>query len=234
MRRVEFGPDDGDRLVFVLGYGNRPEHDGVQWLVDHLTGEGYRVTAFEIPRTTADFEADYLAPVAEYVAGLDSYRLLSHSTGGLISRYLDADGALETRTYLSPWWGFHADLESPLVSLLMKLPVSKPILPASASRADLGELSSEAWVEDAPDYAAPTFLREAKRAQQRLPPFDDRDVVFYNPEDPIVGAEAIEEQAPAGNRVAFAGGHELFNSRSREDHVETVLAAVDRGVDALR
>lgn len=232
MRRVEFG--DGDRrLVFVLGFGNRPEHDGVQWLLDRLTDAGYRVTAFEIPRTVTDFESEYLAPVADYVADLDSYRLLSHSTGGLIARYVDADGGLETRTYLSPWWGFHEDLETPLVSLLMKLPVSKPILPASSDRSDLGELASDEWLADSPDYAAPTFLREARRAQKAIPPFDEDDVVFYNPEDPIVGADAIEAQTPAANRVEFTGGHELFNSRCRDEHVETLLAAVDRGTDAL-
>lgn len=232
MRRVEYGDGD-DRLVFVLGFGNRPGHDGVQWLLGHLTDAGYRVTAFEIPRTITDFEAEYLAPVEAYLADLDSYRLLGHSTGGLIVRYVD-DDALETRTYLSPWWGFHADLENPIVSLLTKLPISRPILPASASRAELGELSSDEWVADAPDYAAPTFLREARRAQERLPPFDERDAVFYNPDDPIVGADAIERQTPPANRVAFAGGHELFNSRSRDEHLGTLLAAVDGGADALR
>lgn len=231
MRRVEYGDGD-DRLVFVLGFGNRPEHDGVQWLVNELTNAGYRVTAFEIPRTITDFGAEYLAPVKEYLANLDSYRLLGHSTGGLIARYID-DEALQTRTYLSPWWGFHEDLENPLVSLLMKLPIARPVLPASATKEELGNLSSDEWVEDAPDYVSPTFLREAKRAQQQLPPFNDRDVVFYNPEDPIVGVNAIEVQTPPGNRVSFAGGHELFNSRSRDEHLETLLSAIGRGSAAL-
>lgn len=230
MRHVEYGDGDG-RLVFVLGFGNRPEHDGVQWLLNNLTDVGYRVTAFEIPRTITDFEPEYLTPVEEYLADLDSYRLLGHSTGGLIIRYID-DDSLKTRTYLSPWWGFHENLKNPLVSLLMRLPISRPLLPASATREELGELSSDAWVEDAPDYVSPTFLREAKRAQQRLPPFDDRDVVFYNPDDPIVGTDAIEIQTPQANRVAFTGGHELFNSRSRDEHLETLLSAIDHGVTA--
>lgn len=233
MRRIDYGDGD-DHVVFVLGWGNRPEHDGVQWLLSHLTDAGYRVSAFEIPRTVTDFEVEYLAPVEEYVASLDTYRVLSHSTGGLITRYLDADDGLETRTYLSPWWGFHDDLQNPLVSVLMKLPVSKPILPASASRADLGELASDDWVADSPDYAAPTFLREAKRAQDRMPPFDTDDAVFYNPDDPIVDGAAIENQTPPENRVVFEGGHELFNSKSRDDHVDALLTAVDEGGSALR
>lgn len=232
MRRVQYG--DGDRrLVWVLGWGNRPEHDGVQWLLDHLTEAGYRVDVFEIPRTITDFETEYLAPVEEHVGELDSYRFLGHSTGGLVGRYLPADEGLQTRTYLSPWWGFHEGLRNPLVSLFMKLPLARAILPASAERADLGELASDDWVEDSPDYVAPTFLREAKRAQAAMPPFDERDVVFYNPEDPIVGADAIEADAPDANRIAFEGGHELFNSGSRDEFVEPVLGAIDAGIDGL-
>lgn len=230
MRRVQFG-DGSEEVVLILGFGNRPEHDGVQWLIDQLTAAEYAVTAFEIPRTITDFESEYLAPVVDYVETLDSYRMLSHSTGGLIARYLD-DG-LETRTYLSPWWGFHDALDTPLVRVLMKLPVSKPVLPASAGRAELGELATDEWVADAPDYASPTFLREARRAQESIPPFDADDVVFYNPDDAIVGTDAIEAQTPAANRIQFDGGHELFCSRSRDEHVDALLDAVAGGLAAI-
>ncbi|MEE6211006.1 alpha/beta hydrolase [Salarchaeum sp. III] len=232
MRRVDYGDGD-DRLVFVLGWGNRPEHDGVQWLVDRLTDAGYRVSAFELPRTITDFDREYLAPVQSFVDDLDDYRLLSHSTGGLVARHLDTDNSLQTRTYLSPWWGFHDDLRNPLVSLATRLPVSTPILPAEATREELGTLASDAWVADAPDYAAPTFLREAKRAQNSLPPFDTRDAVFYNPDDPIVSGPTIEDHAPESNRIAFTDGHELFNSSTRDDHIDAVLAAVEDGANAL-
>ncbi|GAB3680037.1 hypothetical protein GCM10028857_02190 [Salinarchaeum chitinilyticum] len=229
MRRVQYGEGDR-RLVFVLGWGNRPEHAGVQWLVDALTTAGYRVDVFELPRTINDFESQYLAPIRDHLDGLDTYRLLSHSTGGLIARYVDDDG-LQTRTYLSPWWGFHEALRNPLVSALLRLPIARPILPASSDRSDLGELASDEWVEDAPSYAAPTFLREARRAQAAMPPFDDRDVVFYSPRDPIVSADAIEADAPAANRISYDGGHELFNSRSRDEHLDALLAAIDEGID---
>jgi hypothetical protein len=232
VRRVDYG-DGEDRLVFVLGWGNRPEHDGVQWLLGHLTDADYRVSVFEIPRTITDFESEYLRPVTDFLDGLDDYRLLSHSTGGLIARYVD-DDALRTRTYLSPWWGFHSDLRNPLVSLVMRLPIARPILPAASERSDLGALASDDWLDDSPDYAAPTFLREAARAQERLPPFDPADTVLYDPEDPIVSADAIESQAPEANRCAFSGGHELFNVSSRAEHVDTLLAAVERGADGIQ
>jgi hypothetical protein len=78
MRRVEYG--DGDRrLVFVLGWGNRPEHDTVDWLLTELVDAGYRTTVFELPRTITDFESEYLEPVREYVDKPDSYRLLIRS-----------------------------------------------------------------------------------------------------------------------------------------------------------
>lgn len=80
---------------------------------------------------------------------------------------------------------------------------------------------------------APTFLREAGRAQAVMPPFDADDVVFYSPADPIVGVGAIEAQAPEENRVQYEGGHELFCSSAREDHLDTLIDALDRGVAAL-
>lgn len=231
MERVQYG--DGDRrLVFVLGWGNRPHHDGVQWLVDHLTDAGYRVDVFELPRTIRDFERQYLDPVTSHLEPLDEYRLLSHSTGGLITRHVE-DDALQTRTYLSPWWGFHEALQNPFISGFMRLPVPWPILPASSDRSDLGELASDEWLEDSPSMIAPTFLRESRRAQRSMPPFDERDVVFYNPEDPIVSGDAIEDDAPPSNRIPFEGGHELFNSRSRDEHVDDVLGAIESGVDGI-
>jgi hypothetical protein len=222
----------GDRdLVLVLGWGNRFEHDTVEWLVEQVTGAGYRVHGFQLPTAISDFDAEWLAPVADTAASLEQYRLLTHSTGGLIGEFVE--GA-ETKVHLSPWWGFHASLDTPLVSLLMRLPVSRPLLPAGIEREALGEHVTEERMRDGPDRAAPTFLREAKRAQGRLPTFDEqRTSVFYTPDDEVVSAAAIERRVPPRNRVAYAGGHELFSSASRTDHIDAVLAALDAGPRAL-
>lgn len=229
MRADVFGEGEDD-LVFVLGWANKPEYDGLRWLIDRLVDAGYRVHALEIPRVISNFDAEYLGPVADYAAELDGYRLLGHSTGGLIGEFLDGP---TTRVYLSPWWGFHDDLRNPVVSLLMHLPTRRRLLPAEFEREDLGELASDLQVEEVPDRVAPTFLREAKRAQSRLPPFHEDTVVFYTPDDPVVSAEAIRQRTPAGNAVVYEGGHELFNSPARKDHIETLPATIDRGAEAL-
>lgn len=232
MRREAFGADNDDRVVFVLGWGNKPEYANVAWLIDRLVKAGYRVDVFEIPPHISDWEAEWVDPVRSFVADLDSYRSLSHSTGGLISRYLDP-GPVESRVYLSPWWGFHEDLQGPMLSVITALPIPWPVIPASFDKADLGDLATEEQVEGTPSRMAPTFLREARRAQRNMPPFDDDDIVFYTPSDPIVGVEAIETQAPAENRIRYEGGHELFCSSARDDHIDRLLAALDRGIDAL-
>ena len=122
--------EDGDRdLVFVLGWTNKPEYTNIRWLIDHLTDAGYRVHAVEIPRVVSDFDAEYLDPVAAYVADLGEYRFLGHSTGGLIGAFLD-EPAPTTRVYLSPWWGFNEGLTGPLLSLLMRIPTRRTIVPA--------------------------------------------------------------------------------------------------------
>lgn len=232
MRRDTFGSDDDDRLVFLMGWGNRAHHPGIQWLVGHLTDAGYRVDTFELPRTITDFDTEYLGPVESYLADLDSYRLLGHSTGGLIARFV-SDPALQTRTYLSPWWGFTERMDNRLVRSLARIPTSRPVLPVRVSRAELGALASDEWVNDTPDAAAPSFLATIERVQQRLPPFDEDDVVFYCPNDTIVGVDAIRDDVPPANRVPFQGGHELFCSRSRDRHLDALLRAIDRGVDGI-
>ncbi len=232
--RHEVFNEAGDRdLVFVLGWGNRIEHENVQWLVDRLVDADYRVTVFQIPTVVTDFETEWVKPIAEYVDGLENYRLLSHSTGGLIAEYLE--GA-EYRVYLSPWWGFHDDMQNPIVSLALKLPLSWSILPTGGTdREMLGEFATDRQLEETPSRIAPTFLREAKRAQAHLPPFQfsERSAVFYTPDDAVVSAAAIRERAPEANQVVYEGGHQLFDSPSREEHVETVLAALAEGRAAL-
>ncbi len=232
MRRELFGPDDGPDLVVILGWGNEFEFETVQWLLDQLTDAGYRVHGFQIPTVVTDFETEWLDPVADYVTDFAEYRLLTHSTGGLIGEFLDDPAPVRT-VHLSPWWGFHDDLDNPIVNLAMKLPLAKPILPAGIDKASLGTHTTDHQVEATPSRAAPTFLREARWGQDRLPPFDDDTVVFYTPQDPVVGADAIEARTPERNRISYDGGHELFGSASREDHIDTVLAALDSGVAAL-
>lgn len=226
-----FGETNESDVVLVLGWGNRFAHETVRWLVGHVVDAGYRVHGFELPDVVTDFDAEYLDPIAEHVAALDDYRLLTHSTGGLVGEFLDGP---ETKVHLSPWWGFHDALENPVVSLALRLPISMPILPAGIDREAIGVLATDDQLADVPDRAAPTFLREAKHAQERLPPFDvDRTSVFYTPTDRVVGVDAIEDRTPPANRVQYDGGHELFASSTRDEHIDTILDALEHGPDAL-
>lgn len=230
MNHEQFGSGD-DELVLVLGWGNRFRHETVQWLVDQVVDAGYHVHGFEIPTVVTDFDREWLDPVAAVAEDLEAYRLLTHSTGGLIGEFLDGP---TTKVHLSPWWGFHDDLDNPVVSLAMKLPTSASVLPAPTDRETIGTLATDERMADSPSRAAPSFLREAKRGQERLPAFDaDVTGVFYSPTDGVVSAPAIEARTPAANRVPYEGGHELFASPSRDDHVDAVLAALDEGPSTL-
>lgn len=232
MRRETYN-EDGDReLVWVLGWGNKPEYENVQWLIEQLIDADYRMNVFEIPTVVTDWEAEWVDPVREFTRDLEEYRLLGHSTGGLIGEHLHEPEPV-TRTYLSPWWGFHEDWENPITSMMMSLPISMSIFPASFEKEVLGDLATDRQVEETPSLIAPTFLREARRAQRALPAFREGTVVFYTQSDEVVGVEAIEERTPEDNRVRYEGGHELFCSSSREEHLDTLLAAIDGGVDAI-
>jgi len=234
MRVEQYGPETGPNLVWILGWGNRLHHENVGWLVNRFTEAGYRVHAFHIPDVVAEFERDYLGPVDSYLSKLDRFRLVGHSAGGLIAAYVD--GA-ETTTYLSPFWGFPRGLtgvDDRLLSLIARLPVTRPILPVgTGSRAAIGALATDRELREGPSRAAPTFIRESRRAQRDRPPVADDAVVFCTLADSVVSTRAIGETVPPERTVLYDGGHELFASPSREKQVDTLLAAVDAGAEAL-
>jgi len=229
MEFTEFDEGGDERVMFVLGWGNRVEHENVRWLVDELTAAGYVVDVGQIPLHIADLEREYLAPTQERYDATDPDRILSHSTGGLITAHLDAD---VPRVYLSPWWGL-ADDPGLIQRALVSLPTSRPIIPIPDDPGAIGDLATERQLADGADYGAPAFFRTIVDAQERLPEFREDSVVFCSLQDRIVGVDAIGAHAPAARTVLYDGGHEFFSSSGRERTLERVLAALADGPGAV-
>ncbi|MFD1644474.1 lysophospholipase [Haloarchaeobius litoreus] len=224
--------ENGDAdLVFVLGWGNRHEHENVDWLVGQFADAGYRVHALQIPVFPDDFYADYVEPVRSYVADLDEFRLAGHSTGGLIAAFLD--GA-ETTTYLSPWWDFPPESKGALFSLVSKLGLDARFIPSGVDdRRAIGELTTDRQLAAIPAKVSPRFVREARRGHRDRPAIDEDAVVFCSLRDQVVSVRAIGEAADADQIRIYEGGHELFSSRRRDAYVDAVLRSVDGGLDAV-
>jgi len=229
MEFTEFGAGGDSRVLFVLGWGNRPHHEHVRWLVDQLAGAGYVVDVGTIPDHGSDFAADYLEPTQRRHDATDPDRILSHSTGGLVAAHLDSPAQ---RVYLSPWWGIAGE-PSLLQRVLVALPTGRPVIPVPTDPDALGELVTDEQLADGPDRASPAFLRAVVDAQERLPPFREDSVVFCSLRDRVVGVDAIGRHAPAERVVVYDGGHEFFSSTGRERTVEWVLATLADGPDAL-
>ncbi|MEF8850929.1 MAG: alpha/beta hydrolase [Haloarculaceae archaeon] len=229
MEFTEFDESGDSRVLFVLGWGNRTDHENVQWLIEELLDAGYVVDVGQIPLHIADFEREYLAPTRERYDTTGPDRILSHSTGGLIAAHLDAD---VPRVYLSPWWGL-ADEGSLLQRLLVSLPTSRPVIPIPDDPEAIGDLVTERQLEDGADYGAPAFFRTVVDAQERLPPMREDAVVFCSLQDRVVGVDAIGARAPAARTVLYDGGHEFFSSSGRERTVEGVLGVLADGPDAV-
>jgi len=226
------GTDHARDCLFVLGWGNRCRHETVQWLVDRLA-ERYRVHVAELPTHITDIEREWVEPLKNYAADLDSFDVLSHSAGGLAVAHLDADG-LGNRVYLSPWWGSDFPLPDPLFCAVTSLPIAKPILSFSDLEAEaLGPLATDQQLADSPTGASPAFLRTVDRAQRRLPPAREAAVAFCTLTDAIVDPRAVGHRLPADRIRLYDGGHELFSSPAREELTETVLDALQRGPAAL-
>jgi hypothetical protein len=229
MEFTEFDEGGDERVMFVLGWGNRTDHENVRWLVDELVGAGYVVDVGQIPVHISDFEREYLAPTQKRYDATGPDRILSHSTGGLITAHLDAD---VPRVYLSPWWGLATE-GSTVQRLLVALPTSRPIIPVPDDPGALGDLATDRQIADGADYAAPAFLRTIIDAQERLPPLREDAVVFCSLQDRVVGVDAIGARAPAARTALYDGGHEFFSSSGRERTVEQVIAALADGPEAV-
>mgnify|MGYP000120859157 CR=1 FL=1 len=227
MQFTEFGDGD-ERVLFVLGWGNRTHHENVRWLVDELVAAGYTVDLGQIPDHGSDFDEQYVRPTQARHDATDPDRLLSHSTGGLVAAHLDSAAP---RVYLSPWWGMAS--EGLVERLVTALPIERPVLPVPFEEGSLGDLATERQRTDGPDRIAPAFLRTVADAQSRLPEFREDGVVFCSLRDHVVGVDAIGERAPAERTVLYDGGHESFSSSSRDRTVEWLLAVLDEGPDAL-
>lgn len=272
MRFRTFNEGGEQDCLFVMGWGNRWEHESARWLIDELGDADYRVHAAELPTRISDFRADWVEPVAEYARGLEDFALLSHSAGGLVATTID--GA-RTHVYLSPFWGFSPNVPEWLLDLIGRVPTTMPFVPSGIDDpAILGEFVTEDRLRDTPSWLSPAFIRETRDAQSRLfPPnvnlaaiaggerlseegesetdeddersvvrtdlptprwsVEDDAVVFCSLSDEVVSLGAIGARINASNVVLYEGGHELFASTSREQHLPTVLAALEEGDAAL-
>jgi hypothetical protein len=229
--------DDGAAAdcLLVLGWGNRCRHENVQWLVDRVA-ERYRVHAVELPTHITDVRREWVAPVERYLADadLDGVPVLAHSAGGLTTAHLDSD-TVTNRVYLSPWWESDPPLPEPVLRAIARLPIARPILPVGdlGSPDYIGDLATEAQLADGPSAYSPAFVRAIAQAHETLPPSRENAVAFCSLTDKIVDPRAVGERLPADRVRLYEGGHELFSSSSRDDHIDTVLATLEFGPAAL-
>ncbi|ARS90646.1 alpha/beta hydrolase [Natrarchaeobaculum aegyptiacum] len=227
MRHRIFNEDGDEDLVFVMGWGNRWTHENVSWLIGRLTEADYRVHAFELPTNIADFRADWLEPVAEYVPDLEGYQLLGHSAGALVGQALD--GA-ENHVYLSPFWGYGDRFFEPALEAVSKIPTTFPCLPVGDwDETVVGQKATAHQLATQPQWVSPTFVRETRDAQQRLLTIDHDAVVFCSLRDPLIDHRPIGERVPAEHVVLYNGGHELFSSTGRDRYVDLLLESLEEG-----
>lgn len=223
MRIQRFG--SGEDLLFLMGWGNRIDGDNERWFVDQFVDAGYRVHALEFPADITSFERECLEPAREYRLenALQLAPVVSHSIGGLVAAYIQPEGAV----YLSPLWGFNGEPGGEkTLGLLSKLPTNKKVLPHTVGRTDIGSLVTDSQWERMPDRASPTFVREVQAAQDSMPSPRDDARVFCSLTDSVVDLRAIGNHVDAEQVALYEGGHELFSSEGREEHVSAVLDAV--------
>jgi hypothetical protein len=224
-RREAAGPTDRGDLLFALGWGNRPGHDPVDWLLDGLTDAGWTVHAVEFPENGTDFERDYLAPLSQAREEVDPTVCAGHSLGGLTLSHLPGDDA---RVYSAPFWGFGVSgVTGRLLPLVARIPSDRRSIPVQSDPTAIGDLKPTNERAASEDGVSPDWLSAMRRAQRSLPAFRPGSVVFCSLTDRVVSTSAIGRRAPADQVRLYDGGHEFFASTGRESTLERFCDALD-------
>ncbi|WP_435125891.1 alpha/beta hydrolase [Halobaculum sp. D14] len=222
---------DGDRdLLFALGWGNRPGHETVDWLLSSLADAGWTVHAAVVPENGTDFARDYAEPLTRVRDDVDPDACAGHSLGGLTLAHVPGD---DPRVYSSPFWGLETSgAAGLLVPLLATLPVSRRVVPLEHEPELIGDLQPETQDTAADRGASPAWLDAVRAAQASLPPFREGSAVHCSLSDRVVDVHAIGDRAPADRIRLYDGGHEFFASTGREAVLDRFLADLDDVADA--
>lgn len=224
-RREATGGDERGDLLFALGWGNRPNHDPVDWLLDGLADAGWTVHAVAFPENGTDFRADYRRPLQRAREEVDPVVCAGHSLGGLTLAHLPGDDA---RVYSAPFWGFGVTgVAARLLPLLSRIPSDRRVLPLHEDPTAIGDLKPTRERSAAEDGVSPAWLGAMRRAQRSLPSFRPGSTVFCSLTDRVVSTSAIGRRTPADRIRLYDGGHEFFASTGRGGTLERFCAALD-------
>lgn len=217
---AEAGAEKGD-LLFALGWGNSPDHDPVDWLLDGLAAEGWTVHAVTLPENGTDFARDYVRPLETARAEIEPKVTAGHSLGGLTLAHLPGDDA---RVYSAPFWGFGDGVAGRVLTSLARIPVSRRLIPLPNDPSALGDLKPGDERGPADDGISPAWVGAVRSAQRRLPAFRPGSVVYCSLSDRVVSTRAIGRRSPAERVRLYDGGHEFFASTGRESTLERFCA----------
>jgi|APHM01.1.fsa_nt_gi hypothetical protein len=217
---------DADRdLLLVLGWGNRPDHPAVDWLLDRLADD-WTVHAVALPENGTNFERDYRVPVSEVDDRVDPDARAGHSLGGLVLAHLSGD---DPRVYMSPFWGLDAGgVPDVMLSLVTRLPVTSRVISLGGDPSALGRHAATDRDRAADRGVSPAWLGAVTRAQRNLPPFRPGSVVYCSLQDRVVDVRAVGDRAPSDRIRLYDGGHELFATERRAAALDRVCSDLDR------
>ena len=213
--------NEGEDILFIGGLGNRYDGDNIQWFMNRMKENDFRVHFAELKTDIRDFKKEYIDPIDKYAESLGNFILIGHSLGGLVANFVS--GARKI-IYLSPWWGiFGEKLRKRAVNMLpilkhIKLRVQR----IDYVRGEVGKLVTDKDWGYIPKFVSFPFVSEVVTYQKKIDVKGDY-YVFTSLRDTIISHKAIGENANLNRIILYDGEHEFFSSESREEIFENIL-----------
>ena len=210
------------RVAFIMGWGNTLNDPWLKWFKEMVAEENRSVLVIAIPCEYTSFNTvlnDIKVLIEEHQCEI----LLSHSMGGLFSRFIDTECIIQ-RIFLSPFWKVPKRTlilgSYPISKLLISLLrwIKTPLLYRNFEDEDIGIIDLP---KDVPRNISPCTMHEVIKAQSNMPPLKNTDTIIYCPDDKVIDTSVC-------SGLTYAGGHFAFTVSERDVIFQMIVSIIDR------
>lgn len=211
-------PGTGNKVVFIMGWGNRLDDACVLWLEIQAKRENWNLLIIEIPTEFLSFQK-ILSKIQDEISEEKIDLLIGFSMGALFAVHLNA----HKRIFVSPYWKIpiHRLINGSYGLSMFFLKLIKfiriPILPRGFSEDEIGEMDIPKFV---PEKISPYTIHEIILAQNGIPEIGSSDYIFICETDNVIDLSVAYGKT---NVQEFIGGHCFLSTYDRDRVFQKII-----------